>query len=366
VRFRDLAPFSIVQVMDILGSGQIGRDAGEALNLAPAGLPITNRNFASLDHADGLILGHLDLLMKLRGPEIAEALLVDALRRKLHLYSLDPLDQFPALSREAENCGLVWRSPKLDLHPALIAEAVTAQDLPVDVPVLGVFGTRSRQGKFTTQMELRRQLEHEGYRIGHLATEPQAKLLRGDALFPMGYGTPITLDLRYWIPYIRLQLLAICQHQRPDMVIVGSQSGSFPRDPHLRSRFLCLNSLHFLYGARPDAVILCVEQEPDAAEAEYTKQTISAIRFLGKARVIALSFSGLLSARGPSARLRTSRFMDEEESFIAARRLSELYGLPTFCPTVPGQRAALCDEVIRFFAEKSPDACTAADPLSGR
>jgi len=39
-----------------------------------------------------------------------------------------------------------------------------------DIPILGIFGTRSKQGKWSLQMELRKRLLADGYVVGLLGT----------------------------------------------------------------------------------------------------------------------------------------------------------------------------------------------------
>lgn len=56
-------------------------------------------------------------------------------------------------------------------------------------PVLGVFGTSSRQGKFTLQLILRKHFTELGYVIGQIGTEPTAALFEMDADFHFGYNT---------------------------------------------------------------------------------------------------------------------------------------------------------------------------------
>jgi len=356
VRFRSLLPFKIVEVMDVLGHGQIGVDAGELLNIEQTGIKVTSKNTNSLQKGDGLILGHMDKLVQLRGPDTVGRLLTDALLHNLHVFSFDSLESYPSLLADAQKKGLKWVWPSLAHDQALLEEAYTVKDFPVNVPVLGVFGTRSQQGKFTVQMELRGRFLEAGYSVGQLGTEPHSALFGCDAVFPMGYGARLPFDWGKVIPYLRHQIQAICQYKTPEIIILGSQSGTIPRDPHLQSDCLCLNTLHFLLASRCDAVILCIEPNLDDEEVEYTKHTMHAIQYLGKASVIALACSNKVKNDGPAngaGRRGGFRFLDEAESFSICQQLETVYGKPVNCPAFPEGGRRLFDLVIEFFQKRS-------------
>ena len=147
-------------------------------------------------------------------------------------------------------------------------------------------GTSASQGKFTLQLNLRRQLQALGFAVGQLGTEPHAELFGMDACFPCGYASPLRIPLQYYPAYLDAQMRAI-NAKKPDIILVGSQSGTIPYDIH-HPRTHSLGSLAFLMGTRPDACVLVVNSI-DAND--YIRDTLDALRGVAKTRVLALAMS---------------------------------------------------------------------------
>ncbi len=353
VRFHEQLPFEIVAAMSPLGLGGSGRDAGELLGIGATGIRVETRKAELFERADTLVLGHLDRLSAVRRRDVLGSLLASALEAGLGVYSLDALDAHPRLLAEARQRGLAWSWPALEVDDEILARARALVDEPVSAPVLGVFGTRSGQGKLTAQVALRESLRAAGYAVGWLATEPQAPLFGCDAVFPMGYNARIPLLLDQWLPYLRYQLRSLCRLREPELVLVGSQSGTIPRDPHLRSQYLCLSSQLFLYATRPDAVLLTVQPQCDEEELQYTRDTIEALRILGKTRVLAVLFSDRVAEEG-AGKLRRRRvryrFLDAEERRRVAETLEAELGLPAFSPAHGEEIERAAQLVVDFFA----------------
>lgn len=95
----------------------------------------------------------------------------------------------------------------------------------INKPVLGIFGTSSKQGKYTLQLLLRYKLIEYGYKVGQLGTEPSALLFDMDSVFPMGYGCSVELDGFDTVIYLNHIMNTISQKEN-DIILVGSQSGT--------------------------------------------------------------------------------------------------------------------------------------------
>lgn len=355
VRYRDTLPFEILGAMDPLGHGVVGRDAGEALGLGDTGIRVSAKTPELLSHADGIVLGHQGRIQEIRAHDMSASLLRDALRNGLHVFSFDTLEPYQLLLEEAQARGLIWTWPRLRADAETLTEAYSCANYQVDVPVLGVFGTRSAQGKFTAQLALRKALQNSGYNVGQLGTEPHSALFGLDAVFPMGYNAQLPLQMNSWIPYLRHQMLAICHHKKPEIVIVGSQSGTIPRDVHLRMEYLCLNSQLFLYGTRPDAVLLAVEPLADEDEIRYTRESIEALRILGKTEVIGLLFSSRVAEFESVTSKRTRhryRLLSAEERNEVSNKLESTFDLPAADVTQQEGLSRMLGVIIAFFGQK--------------
>ncbi len=217
----------------------------------------------------------------------------------------------------------------------------------VDRPVLGVFGTSSSQGKFTLQLALRRELQQQGYRIGQVGTEHHAELFGMDISFPMGYDSRVELPMQHWPMYLDRRMRQLCCEQKPDLVIVGSQSGTIPYnvDDH---RTLTLPSLAFLIGTKPDACILVVNA---ADEESYVRATITTLESLAQTQVLALAISDQSRTAGErhGRSWVTSSHIEQSDRQGILDKLTRAHHLPAFCMGDVDGVQSLTNLVLSYF-----------------
>ncbi len=215
------------------------------------------------------------------------------------------------------------------------------------VPVIAVCGTSSQQGKFTLQVGLRRAFIARGYRVGQLGTEHHAALFGMEVTFPNGYAAPADLPLRMYPPYIDACLRSICADATPDLLLVGTQSGSIPYGVYEPST-LNMSTTPFLLGAKPDACVLVVNSIDPG---DYIADTIDAIRAVVKCPTVALALSDkekhIREAYGAS--LVTPRQMDEATITHHTTRLSKRFEMPVCRITNSHDVDRLCDRLIAHF-----------------
>ena len=355
VRFRDLLDFEVVGVADPPGRGHAGADAGVAIGSAPAGLIIgSSLGAATADavtdaDADSLILGHLGQLGALRGRDVRREAIELALERGLHVFSFDavPEEPYADLHEEADRRGLHLAWPAVRWAAARECMSAPPADDSVDAPVLGVFGTSASQGKFTLQLALRRALKERGYRLGQLGSEPHSELFGMDDVFPMGYAATVELDVARYPDYLDRRMRQICCRRRPELILVGGQSGTIPFDLH-DHRTLSLPTLAFLLGTKPDACILVVNAiDPDG----YVADTIAALRAVGQTEVIGLA----LSDRGKQVRSQhgrqwlTQARVSEAEQAAVLQRLEQRLDLPAVTITSQAGIERLVATILDHF-----------------
>lgn len=139
----------------------------------------------------------------------------------------------------------------------------------INKPVVGVFGTSSKQGKFSFQLMLRKKLQDRGYMVGQLGTEPSALLFGMDEVYPMGYNSSVFLNGIDSIIYLN-NLMERISNKRNDIILVGAQSGTISYAlPNIAN--CCLSEYEFLLGTQPDLVFLCINPFDDI---EYISRTI--------------------------------------------------------------------------------------------
>ena len=351
VRARHLLTFSIAAVADPVGKGLVGRDAGTVLGLQPAGLPIESSLRGALEHADSLILGYVDRLSRAARRDVLEESVAAAVERGKHVFSLLPVPskQYPAIHARAARTGsrIVW--PDLSAADVIRVLQDPQAEEPVEAPVLGVFGTSSRQGKFTLQLVLRSRLLAQGYRVAQIGTEHHAALFGMDLAFPMGYASPLRLPLQVYVPYLRGRLAQICARRKPDIVLIGGQSGTISYDvanPETHT----LPTLAFLLGTQPDACVLVV----NASDADgYIQDTMDALRALARSPVVLLA----MGDRDQTVRQRLGRTvlssptLDGPTIRAHLRRLEQRFRIPAICITDPEDQERMMRVLTRYFSQ---------------
>ena len=350
VRYRDLLSFDLVGVADPVGKGLVGKDAGEALGISSAGIRIQPRLSSALRGADTLILGYVDQLSRIGKKDMLREAVRLALDQGCHVFSFVSLHQdvYADLHDLAARKGLRLTCPSVDYEEVRDALVSGQNSSPVDVPVVGVFGTSSQQGKFTLQLALRRRLLRLGYKVGQIGTEHHSALFGMDFAFPMGYASPLDLPIQWQVPYLDYKMRQICGQRRPDLILVGSQSGTIPYDVHEHGAH-SMASVSFLLGTKPDACILVV----NSIDADrYVEDSMDAIRALAKAPTLLLAMSDkkkhIMAAYGRS--WVAPRQMRREEIAAKLGYLEDRFGLPAIeIASLQGQRIVAA-EVLRYFA----------------
>ncbi len=353
IRARDLLAFAITGIADPVGKGLVGKDAGKALGLSSIGVRIRPRLADALKEADTLILGYVDQLGRIGKKDVLRTAVETALEHNCHVFSFlsVPQDEYGDLYDLARKKGLHLTFPSVssdDVQQVLQAESSYS---PVDVPVLGVFGTSSQQGKFTLQLILRRNLLRLGYRVGQIGTEHHAALFGMDLAFPMGYASNVALPLQYYVPYLDYKLRQLSHQKRPDIILVGSQSGTIPYDVH-EHRTYCLTSTAFLLGTKPDACILVVNSIDSD---EYIQDTIDGLRALAKVPTLLLAMSDqekhIRAAYGRTFIKPCPMTAEHIERTLG--RLEDRFGLPVVSILSEEGQQRMVDTVVNHFAEES-------------
>ncbi len=351
VRYRNLLDFEIVGVADPIGKGMVGKDAGKVIGEPVANLRISPNIRRALADVDTLILGYVDQLSRIRKRDLLREYVQLALDAGCHVFSFQALDPnlYGDLYDTADKKGLCVAYPHV--HREELAQAIQNFNAlpPIDVPVLSVMGTSSQQGKFTLQLALRRRLIQKGYKVGQIGTEHHSRLFGMDAVFPMGYASPLKLPFQHYIPYLDYKMREICQRIQPDIILTGSQSGTIPYHVQEHSTH-CLSSLAFLLGVKPDACILVVNSI-DAEE--YIRDTIDGIRVVCKAPTILLAMGDhekhIQTAYEHS--MITPRKMAQSQIDRHLKKLQDTFCVPAIEILSETGQQRLVETVIQYFSQ---------------
>ncbi len=350
VRYLEGLAFEIVGIADPVGKGLVGKDAGEAIGLPPAGIRIAPRLVAALEGADTLILGYVDELARIAKRDVLRESIQTALDKGLHVFSFLPVPPttYGDLYAKARDKKLKIAYPDIAVGEVQRLLQKPPNHGAVDVPVVGVFGTSSQQGKFTVQLALRKKLLEMGYKVGQIGTEHQSELFGMDLAFPMGYASPLVLPVQAYVPYLDIKMREICRRKQPDILLVGSQSGTIPYDIEEHGTH-ALPTIAFLLGTKPDVCILVVNSIDSD---EYIQDTMNAIRALGKAPTILLAMSDkekhIRAAYGRN--WVTPRQLSREEINEKLRYLEDKFDLPAVEIASEEGQQRIMETVIQHFA----------------
>ncbi len=153
----------------------------------------------------------------------------------------------------------------------------------VTIPVVGVVGTSSKQGKFTLQQKIIYQLSQLGYNVGSIITEPSGYLFNADYVFHFGYHATLNLNPSEYIATLNEMIFKV-QLKQKDIIITGCQSGVIHYNNSNINEF-AISQYSFLLGTLPDAFILCVNPHD---EFDYIRKTIGFLNSIDEGKVKAI------------------------------------------------------------------------------
>ncbi len=254
LRFREqaLAPPRIV-----FDDQMTLEDAGTYIQAGPTSVPVSNDPAAIARHDFDAVIFTSSLNFESEVPHV-RALLEVATRRGLPVVSLydDILyyDLFEGLDVDPERFFRV-AVPEQDALAAREPERYPPRN------VLGVFGTDTVQGKFTTQLYLREALARH-LRVRHHATEPTGILLGADT----GYSRVLHVELAQRRAFERRLMADLAEGC--DLVLTGGQNGLLYTPPGGTRRDNASTLIHGTF--LPRLVVLTVAVDTPAQDVRAT------------------------------------------------------------------------------------------------
>ena len=213
------------------------------------------------------------------------------------------------------------------------------------LPVVGVFGTSSKQGKFSLQLQILQNLKQMGYNTGFLSTEPSGYLFGADFVFPMGYQSTVMLNCNIY-DYISVlnEEMWKMEADDKDIAIVGCQSGSIHYDMANLNQ-LAVQQYGFLLGTAPDIFILKVNPFDDF---QYIERTIKYLNCINTGKVIALSIFPMHNVKTQTGLYYSYQKISKIEELNLKKKLYNYFKIPVFCQN---ETESLCELIINYFTE---------------
>lgn len=328
LRFKENLPFDINGVYDIRVSGKIGREMH--------GFKVENiENISWNDEFDTIILSCCKDLSEIAKKDYVKYILDNALKYKKNIYS------FEADSR--------FEKYKNVYFPSLIAKNVPYHNEGklhrICTPCVSVFGTSSKQGKYSLQIRLKKAFNEYGYSVGLLATEPSGYLFGAETVYHFGYNFDFNLNSFQSIAILNEMLWNI-QKLGNDLILTGCQSGMRHYD-NLKLQDFHIKQYSFGLGVMPDFSILCVNPHD---EIEYIKKTIYMIDSLSDGRVEAIVLFPIKAVEMATGIQYKLEQVGDEELSRKAQVLQEIFDLPVYINGNDNQIQILTKQIVDFFS----------------
>lgn len=208
-----------------------------------------------------------------------------------------------------------------------------------------MFGTSSKQGKYTLQLAIRKELIEKGYTVGQIGTEASAYLFNMDECFPFGHESTISFQRYDVVSYINSVLEEISSKD-VDIIISGCQAGTLTDNECSLYRY-ALPQYEFLVGLNPDAMILCVNQFNDDEE---IRRHISFLESAVNGKVIALVLFPLTLKNENSWYLNKHQTISDDELHKAKLKLANRHKRKAFILGNEKDLKDLVELIICYFS----------------
>lgn len=344
VRGSKIHGYQIVGAVDYFKKGHIGRDIGLLSNDGEYGVKISSDLGEITEEADVLVIGYLDQICDKDQKFTQEYILEYNLQhKKLDVFSFSPVTQ-------------EWKDRYKEVSVSLSTPYVFNYEsceqlfrhvhsfVPIKKPVLGVFGTSSKQGKFTLQVKLRERLNQRNISCYHLSTEHQATILGADLTFADGYENNriMEIDTVTKIRVLKSIMTYIDNRSKDDFIMVGGQSWLIPYN--IKEQTFIRYAV-FLEATQPDCSIVVFNPLLDVEE--YVKDTLAVLKSLYKCKTIAVAFSDYTPyVRNGKIKHKS---LEEQEKQEISKKWSEILGLPCGCITDSNYMDQLVDCIEEQF-----------------
>lgn len=340
IRFSDSLDFNIVAVYDTKYSARIGANTKFLLHEDVKSLMIQNINNIEWEKFDTLILGHLNELNSMGLKEdIKSDIIKGATLHNIKIYAYDDLSECVT----EENRDLIY-FPKID--NTYLPTNYLGKLFRISRPVLGIFGTSSKQGKFTLQVKLRKLFQNAGYKVGQIGTEPNSLLYGMNFVYPMGYNSAVKIKEYDAIRYLNSCMNELC-NEKNDIIIVGSQSGTIPYDVGNIVQFN-IPQYNFLLGTQPEAVVLCINPYDETA---YIIRTINFIESSVCCKVLGLVVFPM-NLKNTWKGIYSSKEKLTEDEFIELKdKLEKEIGIKVYNLGIESDINILYNSIIDYFSQ---------------
>jgi len=283
IRFDEMLQFELVGVYDTKYGGKLNRSVSTFIG-SDVSKEYLLQDIKQVDwngYFDTVIIGHTNIINEKTNEDYLDFILDKCIAHNKNVYCLDDLTPYMSKVNKLKEKRLFAQYPKVSIEN--FTEYPLGKLRVIGKPVVGIFGTSSKQGKFTLQLKLRKKFLEDGYVVGQLGTEPSSLLFGFNEVYPMGYNSTVTVSGFDAVQVLNVMMGSI-EDKNPDIIIVGSQSGTVPYST-FNLTYYTTPQIEFLLGTQPDAIILCINSNDDI---QYIKRTLYTLEGLVSSKVIGI------------------------------------------------------------------------------
>lgn len=232
--FEDMLKFQVKGIYDLPIFRNTGKTCKEILEYGSSERIIQSFNdILWQEDFDTIILGHVDVVSRVVKTNIIKDVIEKCIKFKKNIYAFDDLRPYEILTKEIFENGQFAFFPKVDFCD--VDKKLMGKLYSIATPVLAIFGTSSKQGKFSLQLIIRKKMQQLGYKVGGLGTEPTALLFGMDRVYPIGYES-VCIQGEEAVKTINRYMHEI-DEKLYDIIITGSQSQTIPYNILLTNAF---------------------------------------------------------------------------------------------------------------------------------
>lgn len=344
--YEDMLDFEITAAYDVKYKALVGKNIADILSYKEVKSRIIN-NFDDInwksDSFNGIIVGHVGEISATCKRNFLEDIISNCIKYGKKMFALDDLnDYISKFSNKAyfdANCYF----PEVTYRN--IPKGRFGKLFGVQMPVLGVVGTSSSQGKFTVQVALRKQLIDCGYKVGQIGTEPTAFCFGMDFTYPYGYESTVATS-GYHNVLLLNQVIHDIEMQGCDICLVGSQTNSAAY-AYSNLQNIPLFQADFLYGTMPDAFFLVVNVHD---RTDYIVRTMKTVENMIESKCIGIIVYPIMQKQAIGTLYKKAHVSDTEYEEFSGQLTKEVN-----VPIVKFENVldtdVLVDLVLNFFAE---------------
>ncbi len=335
LNFVDELEFELVDFYDIKYTGNLNKKCTSLFS----DYSFIIKDYEKIDWSsfDTLIIGHLEELSILCNRPLKKEILEKCLMQNKNVFSFDDLylDEFRKIFLEKGlslicPCDCITPNPKL----GMLYQFAT--------PILTVFGTSKKQGKFTLQLEIRKLLQNKGVMVGQIGTEPNSILFGMNQSIPFGY---------YGIDYPNSKMIELINNEVHevektgcDIIILGSQSGFIPERVY-NTHQIMMNQFCLMFAAPTDGVILAVNIQDSFSFIIHTIRSIEAVGnthvFLLALYAFDVTYDYIISSN--------KKYLSQKQIENFKKQAKEKVGLDVIVTGDENDSNKLFDSIITYF-----------------